>query len=389
MIRAVVLFEYGSLNGGEHSFLSAIPALRSHQIQLTAVAPTQGELAQQLRESSTAVEPLDWHGRRGRRCSQAELRQRLASLLGRLAPKLVHANSLSMSRLAGPVVRDLGLPGLGHLRDIVGLSAQVLADLNCWPRLLAVSRATRDWHVTAGLEASRVAVQYNGVDLQRFRPCRPSRWLHDELGLPPTCPLVGTIGQIGLRKGTDLVLDTAALLAQDATDLHWVVVGQRSSRKAEAVAFEQSLHQRAGQPPLRGRVHFLGYRHDLPELLPELTIVLHAARQEPLGRVLLEAAAAGCPIVATRVGGTAEIFPSTSQAAVVVPRCEAPLLAAAAGRLLADEAARRVLARAARQRAEQAFDARHRGEELAKHYHSVAGVAWQQHAAPTSLPQMD
>jgi glycosyltransferase involved in cell wall biosynthesis len=114
----------------------------------------------------------------------------------------------------------------------------------------------------------------------------------------------------------------------------------------------------------------------MPDVLARADLVVHAARQEPLGRVLLESAAAGKAVIATDVGGTSEIFPCESKAAVLVPPCEPSdvgrsALLEATIRLLADGAARRDLGTAARRRAEAQFDARQSGRKLAEHYAEV------------------
>ena len=64
----------------------------------------------------------------------------------------------------------------------------------------------------------------------------------------------------------------------------------------------------AGQPPLAGRAHLLGYRDDVPALLAGLDVLVVPSRQEPLSRVLLEGLALGVPAVATAVGGSPEIL---------------------------------------------------------------------------------
>ena len=92
--------------------------------------------------------------------------------------------------------------------------------------------------------------------------------------------------------------------------MHWLIVGERTSNKDESRNFESGLRSTAAQPPLAGRVHFLGSIADVPRLMTECVLLVHAARQEPLGRVLLEAAASGLAVVATDVGGTREIFPT-------------------------------------------------------------------------------
>ena len=169
-----------------------------------------------------------------------------------------------------------------------------------------------------GLPPDLIDVVYNGVDLHQFRPRSPDDRIHRELGLPTDVKLVASIGQLGVRKGTDLFLRAASELLSKHSDVHCLLIGERHSSKTEARLYEQQLHKQAETAPLAGRAHFLGRRSDIDRVLPELTLLVHLARQEPLGRVLLEAAAAGCCIVATRVGGTTEIFPPESQAARLV-----------------------------------------------------------------------
>ena len=149
-------------------------------------------------------------------------------------------------------------------------------------------------------------------------------------------------------------------------------MGERNSEKGESRRFESDLHGTASGP-LDGRVHFLGRRDDVSRLLGELTLLAHPARQEPLGRVLLEASAAGVAVVATEVGGTPEIFPPGCDAARLVPPDDAGALAGAMLEVLGDSAMRRRLAAAARQRAEQQFDIRTAVSNLLGHYEATIG----------------
>ncbi len=372
MNRLVWLFEYPSLHGGERSLLVTLAAVRAAGFDVAALAPPQGPLAEALRSEGVEPVPFVAVGDDGRRLPPPRLREELARLLRSLQPGLLHANSLAMGRLSGPVAAEAGLASLAHLRDIVGLSRQGIADLARHDRLLAVSRATRDFHVAAGLDAGRTHVLYNGVDLERFRPRTPAGFLHRELHLPPAARLAATIGQIGLRKGQDVLLAAARPLAAEVADVHFLIVGGRWSQKDEALAFERALHRAAGGP-LAGRVHWLGVRDDLPKLLAELTLLVHPARQEPLGRVLLEAAASAVAVVATAVGGTPEIFPPAARAARLVPCDDPPALAGAVRELLADPAARTRLGRAARCRVAAAFSADAAAADLVRHYREVLG----------------
>jgi glycosyltransferase involved in cell wall biosynthesis len=369
MPRVLVLCEYPTLNGGEQSLLAVLPALAARGFRFRALAPDQGPLAVALAELAIEIEPSKFSDGRGQRPPQAEIRAQIVRAVERVRPDLVHANSLAMGRLAGPVMADMRRPSIAHLRDIVGLSEQAVRDLNQNSRLLAVSGAVRDFHVRQGVAADRTFVVHNGVDLACFQPRPATGWLHRELGLAPDAVLIGAIGQLVMRKGHDVLVEAAARLVEQCPQFHYVVAGDRYSLKVEAQQHEAMLRERTSCGSLAGHVHFVGYRRDIPELLAELTLLVHPARQEPLGRVLLEAAAAGVPIVATEVGGTREILSPDS--AELVPADDSAALAGAIEHLMADKSLRRRRAAAALARIGESFTVEHAAAALERHYHQI------------------
>ncbi len=402
-LHVAVLFEYPTLNGGEYSFLSMVPTLQDKGVKLTAIAPDEGPLSEAL--AALHIPTVPWFPTGQDRTSpapQSDWRQRLTEVLPGLAPDLVHANSVSTSRRLGPVARALDLPSLGHLRDIVGLSRQARHDIQCLNRLLAVSQATKEWHVQQGLEAERIHVLYNGVDVRKFTPRPRTGALQQELGISADARLVGCVGQLGIRKGTDIVLVAARQLAAEFPQVHWVIVGERHSTKPEAVEYCRRLEHLAGDAGLNGRVHFLGRRGDMPSVFGQLSLLVHAARQEPLGRILLEAAATGLPIVATRVGGTEEIFgawepacshgpadpPATDAAsgdrrprpaALLVEPDDVAGTVAACRQLLAHPLLASALGGEARMQMASQFDVAKKASELFAHYRDLSRVASRQH----------
>jgi len=370
MADLFLLCEYPTLSGAERSMLAVLDAVRTGGFQPAVIAPGQGPLVETLRARNVEVIPFCWRDAGGRRPPQDRLRRQLAELLRRRRPDLLDANSLATGRLSGPVARELGLASIAHLREIIKLSRQAVSDLNCHTRLLAVSQATSDFHVAAGLAGEKTHVLYNGVDLQRFRPRPPTGYLHRELGLAADAPLVGAVGQISLRKAQDVFVRAAALLAGRLRRVHFVVVGRRFSQKDESRRFEADLRASA-TGDLAGRLHLLGNRDDVERLLGELTLLAHPARQEPLGRVLLEAAACGVPVAASAVGGTPEIFPSSPRCARLVPADDPHALAAAIIELMADGSLRARIGAAARRRAEDAFNVHEAAARLIEHYRGV------------------
>jgi len=371
MPDVVALLEYPTLNGGERSLLSSIRVLKETGLTFSAIAPREGPLIEALLQNEIQHVPFSMYDEHGTRHPLRRIRHELQNVLESLNPCLLHANSLSASRIAGPVAQSLGLKSIGHLRDIVRVSRQAIVDLNCNTRLLAVSCATLRYHQAAGLAPAKSTVVYNGVDTSEFYPAKRTGFLHQEIGLQPSCRLIGSIGQISIRKGLDVALDAFCQFASGQSDSHLLIIGQRSSSKQETIELEQQLRQRAKTTPMRGRVHFLGWRSDICRILPELSILLHSARQEPLGRVLLEAGSCGVPIVATDVGGTGEIFPHATEAMLVRPN-DSNAIASCLTRIYSDAQFASDLGRCARRRIETHFHFRHAASELANQYRLTA-----------------
>jgi glycosyltransferase involved in cell wall biosynthesis len=382
MPRVLVLCEYPTLNGGERSLLSVLPTIEAAGWTIDVCCPPAGALSDALTAIGAEVIPAPAEANDGRRRDE-RLLEAIAKRLQTKRYDLVHANSLALSITTGRVAEDFGVPTIGHLRDIARLSGPKIAGLNGHTRLLAVSAATRDHHVAQGLDAGRTHVLHNGVDLEVFRPAPsaagpseigPSN-IRREFGIPTGAPVIGIVGQVILRKGQDIALSAAAEVLRRHADVHVLVIGTRHSDKPETVEFEKNLHRRCEAAGVAERVHFAGTRTDMPEAYRELSVLLHTARQEPLGRVLLEAAASGVPVVATEVGGTREIFPGgEADGAILVPVDDIPAAAGAIDKLLADADVRRRLGVAGRARIAAAFTAQQSTEGLLRHYHEVAAI---------------
>ncbi|HEX3598730.1 MAG TPA: glycosyltransferase family 4 protein, partial [Lacipirellulaceae bacterium] len=293
MPRLLILCEYPTVLGGERSMLATLPAIAGAGFQVVIAAPGEGHLAGTLRERG--IEHIPWRtcDSAGSRLPLEELRSNLENIIRNVHPDILHANSLSTARIAGPVAALCSVKSIGHLRDIIKLTSQAIDDLNSHCKLIAVSRATRDFHVAQGLDATKCVVLHNGIDLREFHPRPASGYLHRELNIPRTSPLIATVGQLGLRKGTDVALAAALPIAEQCPDAHWMIVGERTSNKLESREFEMNLRWLAADAAIAARVHFLGSRRDIAVLLPECHTLVHTARQEPLGRVLIEAAACG------------------------------------------------------------------------------------------------
>ena len=107
MHNVLLLCEYATLGGGEHSMLAALAGIQAAGFLPAVIAPPQGPLAEALRARDCELLPWISHDEAGTRLSQDRLRSQLARLLRRRRVDLLHANSLSMGRLSGPVAAEL------------------------------------------------------------------------------------------------------------------------------------------------------------------------------------------------------------------------------------------------------------------------------------------
>jgi glycosyltransferase involved in cell wall biosynthesis len=349
----LLAFEFPTLNGGERSVLAVLTQLVGTEFEFVALAPAQGPLTEALQSVGVPTLPFDVRDAFGMRRPVERLLEDLAVAIRRARPDLVHGNSLSMARLTGSVASQPPVVCTAHLRDIVGLSTAAVEQVNSNRALVAVSKAVRDFHAAQGVDANRMQVIPNGIEVDAVPRPRDARF-KAELGLPLDSFLVASVGQICLRKGQDVFAQAAVLAATHLPAAHFLLIGERYSAKTESVAYDQAIEGQFAAAGLSGRFHRLGFRSDVPTLLGDIDLLVHAARQEPFGRVLLEAAAAGCPIIATNVGGTAEMLVD-GQSALLVPADDPQALAATMIRALGDVSLRERLAHAAKARIAERF----------------------------------
>ena len=302
----------------------------------------------------------------GTRKTQSQYRSDFSDVIQSHQPDLVWCNSLSISRLCGPVTQSLGVTSVGYLRDIIKLSNKAVEDINQLDRIVAVSQATKDFHADQGMTEEKISVIHNGVDLDLFKPPATDRKssIKEQFGIPKDSPALLFVGQIGMRKGVDVLLDVFEKVIAEIPGCHLLIVGQRHSAKQEAVEYEEALFRRGHSKSIAGRVHWLRRRDDMPEIYAGVDLLLHPARQEPLGRVILEAVASGLPVLTTFVGGSPEILGCNDSFDLLCPVDDARAMADRAITILSNRDLHRVISEELREMAIRRFDRQRCHNEL-------------------------
>ena len=224
---------------------------------------------------------------------------------------LILANSQKAFVVAALSNLKVKIPVFWYLRDI--LTARHFSKLNrsvvvflanrFAERVLVNSHATGKAFVAAGGKEELLDVVYNGFDPERFDRIAGENTgdLRTELNIGDA-PLVGVFSRFSYWKGQHLLLEAVKKLPE----VHVILVGKALFGEEEYVAGLKAL---SDEPELRGRIHWLGFRDDIPALMKTCDIIVHTSTEpEPFGRVIVEGQLAQKPVIASAAGGALEII---------------------------------------------------------------------------------
>ncbi len=242
----------------------------------------------------------------------------------------------------------LGFHGLQSGTRFAGRQRRVARrGLFAGARFTSVSGAgSRQLQRQVGIPAARIDVLANGVDLERFtKPAREvRRAMRSCLRLGDSSFVVGIVGSLTRVKRHDLLISAAAKAAAAIPTLHLVVVGDGPLRGV--------LEDRARAEGVAERVHFTGWREDVPDILAGMDAYACCSESEGMNNALLEAMAVGLPSVATDVGDNGIVLRDRLDGILVKPKSVSAIVDAL-NLLAANPALRREMGRRAAERANE------------------------------------
>ena len=357
-VEEVVLGLLQRLDPSEfHLSIAAPPAL------LDALGP---ELAG-VRIDALAVEAESWF----------HVRQmaRLAGFMRLQRPHVVNPHLFRSAAIAAPLARLVGIPGVVetyHGREAWRqgpLRGRFLVDrlvARLVTRVIAVSRGAAEFLVHGkGYPARKVVVIPNGRDLTRFAPGRHRDTVRKELGVDRDAPLVGVVGRLETQKGHVYLLDAWPDVVRAHPGARLLVVGDGSLREA--------LVTQALRRGVADSVIFTGFRADVERILAAIDVLALPSLHEGMPLTVIEAAAAGRPVVATAVDGTPEVV-RNGETGYLVPPAEPRPLARALLALLNDPDLATGMGREGYRWARERFDVNGHVEATARVYREVAAA---------------
>lgn len=335
--------------------------MRARGFESHAVSSPGEPLTQFAAEESVTVHPVSMARRITPLRDLVALFQ-LWRLFRRLRPHIVHAHTpkggllgMIAARLAGVPVRIYHIHGLPFI-TATGLTRRILmatefVSCRMASQVLCVSRSVEAMAVDLQLSPPKkihVLLQgsCNGVDAEReFNPDRVNGAVRSETrrryGIPMDATVIGFVGRLARAKGLVELNDAWTILRKEHPDLHLLLIGPEEPGDPPPPGVLERLRTDA-------RVRFTGENWETPPLYNAMDILVLPTHREGFPLVLLEAAAMGLPIVATRVTGCLDAV-QDNMTGTLVPAADAGALAVGLNRYVCDPVLRRRHGEAARE----------------------------------------
>lgn len=202
-------------------------------------------------------------------------------------------------------------------------------------RVVAISRDVQAVLLKGGVPFERLRVIPSGIDTKKFSP-NPSAQNNVRIryNIPLHLPLVLSVGALVERKGYSVLLSAAHQLKEQGYDLRYLICGEGALR------FD--LETQARNLGLTQEVRFIGFCTEVPELQAAADYFVHVPLHEGLGVAVIEALAAGLPVIASRVGGIPELIEDHKTGILIPPKDVASLTAALSSLLSHKQLARQL-----------------------------------------------
>jgi glycosyltransferase involved in cell wall biosynthesis len=336
------------VEGGRHLYGGAVQALyllrglaaRGHKNLLAcprgcALAKAAAEVAE--------VHELALHGD-----ADVLMIGKLWRVICQTQPQLVHLHSrIGADVMGGVAARLAGVPVI-HTRRVDNPEPRWLVALKyrLHDRVIAISEGIGKVLIAEGLPAAKLRIVRSAVEWHRYAQPVDRSAIRARLGVADDALLIGVIAQLIPRKGHRFLLAALPELLAVHPNLQVRFFGQGARAAA--------LHQQIAALGLTAQVQLMGFRDDLAEIVPTLDLVVHPVLMEGLGVSLLQAASAGVPIVASRVGGIPEAV-RDGDTGLLVPPGDIGALRTAINALLANNEQRQRLGANGKIRMEQEF----------------------------------
>lgn len=288
---------------------------------------------------------------------------------------LVHSYGLKDGRIC-LWLRWFGWPVIRSTHSLLGKRSRCSSGnaFSYFDRVIASAAIIRDQLINNyGVPPDRIDLVGEGVDMEKFTPCRTGSKFRQKFHIPDNAFVVGQVGMLRKDKGQDVFIRSSHLVRQSRPDLYFVIIGEgvgSETFELECRNLAADLHREAG--PDRPPIIFTGYIQDPVEGFAALNVVVQPSRSEAQSRVVPEAFAMGKPVVASNIGGLVELIQDGVNG-ILVPRNDPKALSEAILTIVSEPKTLERLGASALHFARQNLSFGRKMADLIQIYHLVMG----------------
>jgi glycosyltransferase involved in cell wall biosynthesis len=324
--------------GGQISLFLILRHINRVKFEPLVTTPTEGQFTEWVKKETIphCITPL----------------RKLFGVIKKAKPSVIHCNSPTTKYAfrATLTARLLGVPFIWHVRvaDSGGWKERLIAALSS--KIIVISDTVKEKFAWISSKDKVVKI-HNAVDTDIFRPGLNTESLLDEFNIKRGKKIIGIFSRLDPWKGHTLFFRSAGMIKDKIPNSIFLVVG------AGEEEYKNLLISQVEILGLKNDVIFAGFRNDIPKLMNLCDVIVNpSVKPEPFGRTIIEAMACGKAVVATKMGGAAEVIEDNTTG-ILVSKTDAPGIANSCIGLLENEEKAKEMGLLGRKRTQESFSA--------------------------------
>ncbi len=366
------------MSGVQKAMYDILIRLDRHKYDITVLCQSEGELTEALKQQNIRCLFLNALKREINPYFDLIALYKLYRIFRKEKYDLVHTHSSKSGFLGRLAAKIAGVPGIIHtvqgfsfhqfsapksiyfftsLERITGLISN---------KIIIVNNDDFEYAIKNKIASQTKLVKiYNGIDIDEHHLNINKGRKRSEFNIPTDCNVVGFIGRLWEQKAPQDFISAVPIVLENISNVVFLIIGDGHLRSSlETLA--QKLH-------IQDHIQFLGWRNDVPEILKILDVFVQTSLWEGLSLSILEAMAAGKPIIATNIKGNNELVVDGITGFLVLPR-NPEMVGYYITRLLQDKRLVKKMGRLGRKRVEEKFDIKLHVELIKNIYHQILTV---------------
>ena len=305
MKNILFIIESSETGGAENMFLELVLRIDRSRFNPHVALLYEGWLSERFRENGIVPHMIPT----GKGGFDIRLLKGIRKLLEKNSIDLIHSHLFTTNVYASVCGALASIPVISTFHGTMDVDmTDSMKKLKWWlinrfsTKIVFVSRYLLEYFVSKNLaRPSKSLVIHNGIDVERFSKCSTKIDARRYLGIPIDCFIIGCVGDLRPAKDYETALRAMSQLKEHIPSIKLVIAGSKTALLNDLLALSQALG-------IDKDVYFLGFRPDIENVLPAFDVYLSSSISEGFSLTVVEAMAAGIPVIATCSGGPEEII---------------------------------------------------------------------------------